>query len=55
MKLDSLGPVVVGKDGAVSHIANWGGMTSAEQEKTLVFVAERNKERLRALQDNLAA
>ncbi|KAL1524569.1 hypothetical protein AB1Y20_019459 [Prymnesium parvum] len=46
VKLDSLGPIVVGKDGALSRVANWNELTPTEQAAALRAVAARNKRRL---------
>ncbi|KAI0820132.1 hypothetical protein BC628DRAFT_1423200 [Trametes gibbosa] len=45
-KFDSLGPVVVNKDGTLSRIANWESMTSVEKERTLRILVARNQVRL---------
>jgi hypothetical protein len=50
VKLDSLGPMVVNKDGSISRINNWAQMTEMEQKNTLRIVGKRNKQRLDALQ-----
>ncbi|KAL2134068.1 hypothetical protein VTI74DRAFT_1124 [Chaetomium olivicolor] len=44
--LDNLGPMVVGRDGVVSRIANWGEMTALERENTLRILCKRNQLRL---------
>lgn len=46
---DILGPVVIGKDGSTARIANWGGMTDAEKERTLRIVGARNRRRVALL------
>ncbi|KFA63769.1 hypothetical protein S40285_02009 [Stachybotrys chlorohalonatus IBT 40285] len=43
---DSLGPIVVNRDGTISQVANWAGMTEAERELTREVVVRRNKQRL---------
>jgi hypothetical protein len=51
---DSLGPLVVNRDGTISQVANWAGMTEGERELTREVVVRRNKQRLahlRAKQD----
>jgi hypothetical protein len=53
VKLDSLGPMVVNKDGTLSRITNWPEMTEPERQKTLRIIAKRNKKRLDALQAEL--
>ena len=47
--LDQLGPMVVGRDGSLSRIANWGEMTELEQQNTLRILGKRNQVRLGAL------
>lgn len=47
--LDHLGPAVVGRDGTVSRIANWGEMTEHERLNTLRVLGRRNQLRLAAL------
>ena len=43
--LDELGPVIIKEDGRLGHIGNWHEMTEPEQQRTLGFVAKRNKKR----------
>eukprot|EP00667_Euglena_gracilis_P030466 EG_transcript_42135 len=45
VKLDALGPMVVGVDGTLQRIANWNAMTKKEQAATLRIIAARNRER----------
>ncbi|KAI0633163.1 hypothetical protein C8Q77DRAFT_1158573 [Trametes polyzona] len=45
-KFDSLGPVVVNKDGTLSRIANWDKMAPIEKERTLRILVARNQIRL---------
>ncbi|KAK1832787.1 hypothetical protein QBC39DRAFT_348219 [Podospora conica] len=47
--LDHLGPMVIGRDGTVSRIANWGEMADIERENTLRVLGRRNQIRLAAL------
>lgn len=47
--LDHLGPMVVGRDGTISRIANWGEMAEIERQNTLRILTKRNKVRLAAL------
>lgn len=47
--LDHLGPMVVGRDGTVSRIANWGEMTEMERRNALRILCKRNQVRLAAL------
>ena len=47
--LDQLGPMVVGRDGTLSRIANWGEMTQIERQNTLRILGKRNQLRLGAL------
>ncbi len=47
--LDKLGPMVVGRDGTLSRIANWGEMTEIERQNTLRILGKRNQLRLGAL------
>jgi len=49
IKLDALGPVVVGEDGTLSRIGNWHQMTADEQRNTQRIISERNNRRLAAL------
>lgn len=49
VRLDSLGPMVVNKDGSISRIGNWEQMTEMEQKNTMRIVGKRNKQRLEAL------
>ncbi|GAB1313597.1 hypothetical protein MFIFM68171_03807 [Madurella fahalii] len=44
--LDKLGPMVVGRDGTISRIANWPEMTDLERENTLRVLGKRNQLRL---------
>ena len=44
--LDKLGPMVIGRDGTVSRIANWGEMTDIERRNTLRILGKRNQLRL---------
>jgi hypothetical protein len=46
VSLDLLGPVIVGVDGTLSRIGNWGELTAAEREVTQRRIAERNNARL---------
>ncbi|KAH8892017.1 hypothetical protein GQ53DRAFT_841327 [Thozetella sp. PMI_491] len=47
--LDKLGPMVVGRDGTLSRIANWGEMAEIERQNALRILGKRNKLRLGAL------
>lgn len=47
--LDHLGPMVVGRDGTISRIANWGEMTDVERQNTLRILGRRNQLRLASL------
>lgn len=49
VKLEHLGPMVVGVDGSLSRIANWEGMTDGEKEATLRIIGRRNQARLEVL------
>ncbi|PSS00590.1 hypothetical protein BD289DRAFT_334684, partial [Coniella lustricola] len=49
--LDHLGPIVVGKDGTISRIANWGEMAEIERQNTLRILGKRNQLRLAALRE----
>jgi predicted Fe-S protein YdhL (DUF1289 family) len=53
--LDSLGPMVVGRDGTVSRIANWHEMTDLERQNTLRVLGKRNQLRLGNLRAGLPA
>lgn len=50
--LDKLGPMVVGRDGMLSRIANWGEMTKIERDNTLRILCKRNQLRLANLRGN---
>lgn len=52
VKLDHLGPMVVGTDGTLSRITNWEGMTEGEKKATLRIIGKRNQERLKVLRAN---
>jgi predicted Fe-S protein YdhL (DUF1289 family) len=41
--------MVIGVDGTMSRISNWGEMTDAEKESTLKLIGRRNQSRLKAL------
>lgn len=47
--LDEMGPMVVGADGSLSRIANWGEMTEREREVAARRIVKRNRERLAEL------
>jgi translation initiation factor 2 gamma subunit (eIF-2gamma) len=49
VKLDHLGPIVVGTDGKLSRISNWENMMEIEKTNTLRVLGKRNKERIEAL------
>ncbi|KAK3944521.1 hypothetical protein QBC46DRAFT_374544 [Diplogelasinospora grovesii] len=49
--LDNLGPMVVGRDGTVSRIANWHEMAAVERENTLRILGKRNQLRLANLRN----
>lgn len=49
VKLDHLGPMVVGVDGTLARVSNWEEMTANEQKATLRIIGKRNKDRLEAL------
>ncbi|KAK0651480.1 hypothetical protein B0T16DRAFT_386904 [Cercophora newfieldiana] len=46
VSLDSLGPMVIGRDGTVSRIANWAEMVDIERKNTLRILGKRNQLRL---------
>ncbi|KAF9694170.1 hypothetical protein EKO04_007938 [Ascochyta lentis] len=46
VKLDHLGPLVVNKDGSLSRIANWAGMTEVERGNVVRVLGKRNQLRL---------
>ncbi|KAF2147033.1 uncharacterized protein K452DRAFT_194342, partial [Aplosporella prunicola CBS 121167] len=50
LRLDHLGPMVVNRDGTLSRIANWEGMTELERTNTLRVLGKRNQLRLKALE-----
>lgn len=49
VELDHLGPMVVGRDGTVSRIANWDELSELERRNTLRILGKRNQARLAAL------
>ncbi|KAK3304007.1 uncharacterized protein B0T15DRAFT_535234 [Chaetomium strumarium] len=53
--LDNLGPMVVGRDGTVSRIANWAEMSEIERQNTLRILGKRNQLRLANLRAGLPA
>ncbi|KAK4460297.1 hypothetical protein QBC42DRAFT_272651 [Cladorrhinum samala] len=53
--LDKLGPMVVGRDGTLSRIANWHEMSEFERENTLRILGKRNQLRLKNLRQGLDA
>ncbi|KAG8669137.1 hypothetical protein FPOAC2_08453 [Fusarium poae] len=53
--LDSMGPLVVNRDGTMGRIGNWAGMTEHERAQTLRLLGKRNKERLDILKAKKAA
>ncbi|KAF2005771.1 hypothetical protein P154DRAFT_518486 [Amniculicola lignicola CBS 123094] len=46
VKLDHLGPMVVNRDGTLSRIGNWEGMTEIERANTVRVLGKRNMLRL---------
>lgn len=53
--LDKLGPMVIGRNGEVSRIANWGEMAEIEKKNTLRILGKRNQLRLANLRGESAA
>ncbi|KAF0644062.1 hypothetical protein FPSE5266_06571 [Fusarium pseudograminearum] len=53
--LDSMGPLVVNRDGTMGRIGNWAGMTEHEKAQTLRLLGKRNKERLGVIKAKKAA
>lgn len=49
VKMDAMGPLVVGQDGSLSRIENWAQMTEMEKKSTLRIIGKRNQARLEAL------
>lgn len=49
VKLDHLGPLVVGVDGTLARIGNWQEMSEIERQNTLRVLGKRNKLRLEKL------
>lgn len=49
LALDALGPMVIGRDGSVSRVANWHEMVEHEKQATLRVLGKRNQLRLAAL------
>ncbi|KAJ1477273.1 hypothetical protein T484DRAFT_1821986 [Baffinella frigidus] len=46
---DEMGPLVVGADGSLARIANWGEMDVEERARTVRVLGKRNKLRLEKL------
>ena len=55
LKMEALGPVVLGKDGSMSLIGNWAELTEAERAAAWKGVAARNAKRKAALLKRKAA
>ncbi|KAI1434982.1 hypothetical protein GGR50DRAFT_694639 [Xylaria sp. CBS 124048] len=55
VRLDTLGPMIVNKDGTLSRVQNWDKMEEFEREATLRIIGKRNKVRLAALRAEKAA
>ncbi|KAF5248034.1 hypothetical protein FAUST_440 [Fusarium austroamericanum] len=53
--LDSMGPLVVNRNGTMGRIGNWAGMTEHEKAQTLRLLGKRNKERLEVIKAKKAA
>jgi hypothetical protein len=51
VKLDHMGPLVVNKDGTLSRITNWDGMSDIERQNTLRILGKRNMLRREALKE----
>ena len=49
LRLEHLGPVVVGAGGELQRIANWGALSERERETARRRLVRRNAERLAAL------
>ncbi|KAF2875903.1 hypothetical protein BDV95DRAFT_457914, partial [Massariosphaeria phaeospora] len=49
VKLDHLGPLVVNRDGSLSHIGNWEQMSEIERKNTLRILGKRNQLRMEGL------
>ncbi|KAK3683907.1 hypothetical protein B0T22DRAFT_443897 [Podospora appendiculata] len=47
--LDHLGPMVIGRDGTISRIANWAELTAVERDNTLRVLGRRNQLRIASL------
>ena len=45
MNIDSLGPIVINKDGTLSRVTNWETLTEPEKCATKRMLAKRNLER----------
>ena len=52
---DEMGPLVVGADGSLARIANWGEMDVEERARTVRVLGKRNKLRLEKLRADGAA
>ena len=46
VSLDTLGPIVINRDGSLARINNWHEMAQSEKDTTLRVIAKRNKQRL---------
>jgi predicted Fe-S protein YdhL (DUF1289 family) len=49
VKLDHLGPIIIGTEGAVGRISNWNALSEGEQNVALRRIAKRNKARIQQL------
>lgn len=52
VQLDSLGPIIINSDGTTRRIKNWDQMTERERLWTLKRISERNKQRVKALEQS---
>ena len=51
-QLDALGPIVVGKDGSLSRVANWAELTANERAAAVQAITKRNaRNRQRLLEE----
>lgn len=51
LKLDELGPIIIGEDGSMQRISNWNSLSDMEKKNALRLIAKRNKDRLQRLQE----
>eukprot|EP01063_Lacrimia_lanifica_P002432 TRINITY_DN11281_c0_g1_i1.p1 TRINITY_DN11281_c0_g1~~TRINITY_DN11281_c0_g1_i1.p1 ORF type:complete len:123 (+),score=21.59 TRINITY_DN11281_c0_g1_i1:87-455(+) len=52
-RLDSVGPLVINKDGTTKRVTNWDKMTPIEREGAYNRITKRNRERIAVLQKKI--